>query len=127
MSEHPEENNELEDQNDETLYEHHKFIAEKEYASALGQSSMAAATTKNNWRYLKNTPAHYQSELGLLKISYDQLLKNNKNNKKLMIAEEKIISLADRVKKSRIKLSNSKIESRIFDIKLLLAEIRYNL
>ena len=29
MSEHPEENNELEDQNDETLYEHHKFIAEK--------------------------------------------------------------------------------------------------
>ena len=33
MKEHPEENNELEeqldDQNDETLYEHHKFIAEK--------------------------------------------------------------------------------------------------
>ena len=29
MSENPEENNELEDQNDETLYEHHKFIAEK--------------------------------------------------------------------------------------------------
>jgi hypothetical protein len=104
-----------------------KFIAEKEYASALGQSSMAAATTKNNWRYLKNTPAYYQSELGLLKSSYDQLLKNNKNNKKLIIAEEKIISLADWVKKSRIKFSNSKIENRIFDIKLLLSEIRYSL
>ncbi|MDN3596572.1 RluA family pseudouridine synthase [Zunongwangia endophytica] len=29
MSEHPQENNELEEQNDETLYEHHKFTAEK--------------------------------------------------------------------------------------------------
>ncbi|WBL26327.1 RluA family pseudouridine synthase [Zunongwangia sp. HGR-M22] len=29
MKEHPEENNELEEQSDETLYEHHKFVAEK--------------------------------------------------------------------------------------------------
>jgi hypothetical protein len=104
-----------------------KSFSEKEYIAALGQSSMAAAATKNNWRYLKNVPAYYQSELELLKISYDKLVKNKKTAKRLVIAEEKIIDLSDLVKGGRLKSANSKTERLIFDIKLLLSEIRYSL
>lgn len=104
-----------------------KSFAEEEYVTALGQASMAAAVTKNNWRYLKKVPAYYQSELGLLKIAYDKLSKNKKDVQRLAVVEEKIIDLADLVKGNRIKFSNRRIENLIFDIKLLLSEIRYNL